>query len=78
MTANEAQSGSSGKAGLAISILARGAILALIFLTLGIPVTDLWRFLLLTVPVMALSFGSVRNERRRWLIALAAPSPSLP
>jgi hypothetical protein len=71
MTADEAQSGPSRNTGLAIDILARGAILALIFLTLGIPVTDLWRFLLLTVAVMALSFGTVRPDGRRWLFAFA-------
>ena len=38
---------------------------------LGVPVTDFWRFLLLTVAVMALCFGSVRFEGRRWLAALA-------
>jgi hypothetical protein len=72
MTADEVESGLSPNTCLAVSIIARGAILALIFLTLGVPVTDLWRFLLLTVAMMALSFGRVRLEGRHWLFAFAA------
>jgi hypothetical protein len=72
MTADEVPSGPSRARSLALGILARCAVLALVFVALGVPVTDLWRFLLVTIAVMALSFGSVRSERGRWLIALAA------
>ena len=72
MTADGAPNSVDQKASLATGVLARCAILALIILTLGIPVTELWRFLLLVVAVMALCFGSVHLETRRWLIALAA------
>ncbi|HSB58796.1 MAG TPA: hypothetical protein VLD66_04260, partial [Methyloceanibacter sp.] len=68
MTADEVPSGPSRARSLALGILARCAVLALVFVALGVPVTDLWRFLLVTIAVMALSFGSVRSERRRWLI----------
>ncbi|MGZ9274220.1 MAG: hypothetical protein ACXW34_05710, partial [Nitrospira sp.] len=59
-------------AGRVMGVLARLVILALVFMILGVPVTDFWRFLLLTVAVVALCFGSVRFEGRRWLIALAS------
>ncbi len=72
MTADGAPNSVDQNASLAAGVLARFAILALIILTLGIPVTELWRFLLLVVAVMALCFGSIRLETRRWLIALAA------
>jgi 2-polyprenyl-3-methyl-5-hydroxy-6-metoxy-1,4-benzoquinol methylase len=55
-----------------IGALARLVILALVFMILGVPVNDFWRFLLLTVAVMALCFGSVRFESRRWLAALGS------
>lgn len=58
-------------AGTVLGVVARFVILALVFMILGVPVTDFWRFLLLTVAVMALCFGSVRFEGRRWLVALA-------
>jgi 2-polyprenyl-3-methyl-5-hydroxy-6-metoxy-1,4-benzoquinol methylase len=59
-------------AGGLMGILARCAVLALVFMILGVPVTDVWRFLLLTVAVMALCFGGVRFEGRRWVVALAS------
>ena len=49
---------------------ARLAVLVLILLVLGVPVTDFWRFLLLTTAVMAICFGQVRLQPRRWLIAI--------
>jgi 2-polyprenyl-3-methyl-5-hydroxy-6-metoxy-1,4-benzoquinol methylase len=52
-------------------VLSALAVLALILLVLGLPVNDFFRFLLLTVAVMAVCFGRVRSEPRRWLIALA-------
>ena len=59
-------------AGRLMGIFARRAVLALVFMILGVPVTDVWRFLLLTVAVMALCFGGVRFEGRRWAVALAS------
>ena len=59
-------------AGGLMGILARCAVLALVFMILGVPVTDVWRFLLLTVAVMTLCFGGVRFEGRRWVVALAS------
>jgi hypothetical protein len=72
MTADEVPSGRHRTPGLALGILARCVVLALVFIALGVPVTDLWRFVLLTAAVMALCFGAVRFARRCWLIALAA------
>jgi SAM-dependent methyltransferase len=59
-------------AGRVMGVVARLVILVLVFTILGVPVTDFWRFLLLTVAVMALCFGGVRFEGRRWLAALAS------
>ena len=72
MTADGAPNSVDQKSSLATGVVVRCAIFALIILTLGIPVTELWRFLLLVVAVMALCFGSIHSELRRWLIALAA------
>lgn len=47
------------------------ALLTLSVLILGIPINDFWRFLLLTMAVMVVCFGTVRLEPLRWLIALA-------
>jgi hypothetical protein len=52
-------------------VMPRLAVLALIVLLLGVPINDLWRFLLLTVAVMAVCFGRVRLQPLRWLVALA-------
>jgi len=40
-------------------------------LVLGVPVTDFWRFLLLTTAVIAICFGQARLETFRWLIGIA-------
>ena len=53
------------------AVTSRLAVLALILLVLGVPITDFWRFLLLTVAVMAICFGQVRVQPLRWLIAMA-------
>ena len=53
------------------AVTSRLAVLALIRLVLGGPITDFWCFLLLTVAVMAICFGQVRVQPLRWLIAMA-------
>lgn len=51
--------------------MAKLGILALVLLVLGVPVTDFWRFLLLTTAVIAICFGQARLETFRWLIGIA-------
>ncbi len=52
-------------------VMPRLALLTLIVLILGVPINDFWRFLLLTMAVMAVCFGRVRLQPLRWLVALA-------
>ncbi len=47
------------------------AIVGLTFLILGVPVTDLWRFLLLVAAIMAVCFGRIRPWGPHWWLALA-------
>ncbi|MEX1060278.1 MAG: hypothetical protein WED13_04595, partial [Methyloceanibacter sp.] len=53
------------------AVMPRLAALALIVLILGLPINDFWRFLLLTMAVMAVCFGRVQLQPLRWLAALA-------
>jgi hypothetical protein len=53
------------------AVIPRLAVLVLIVLILGVPINDFWRFLLLTMAVMAVCFGRVQLEPLRWLAALA-------
>ena len=51
-------------------ILRKLAVLSLVFVTLGLPVADFWRFLLLTLAVMVICFGQVRIQPARWALAI--------
>ena len=53
------------------AVMPRLAVLVLIVVILGVPIDEFWRFLLLTVAVMAVCFGRVRLQPLRWLVALA-------
>jgi hypothetical protein len=53
------------------AVTPRLALLTLIVLILGVPINDFWRFLLLTLAIMVVCFGSVRLEPLRWLVVLA-------
>lgn len=51
------------------AVLPRLAILGTVFAVVGLPVTDLWRFLLLLAAVIALTFGTPTELPKRWLLA---------
>jgi hypothetical protein len=51
------------------ALLPRVAILAMSFVVLGIPITDIWRFLLLLASVIAVAFGTPSVLPKRWLVA---------
>src|SRR5262249_39010301 len=51
------------------AVLARLAILGTVFAVVGLPVTDLWRFLLLLGAVIALTFGTPTELPKRWVLA---------
>jgi hypothetical protein len=53
------------------AVIPRLAVLVLIVLILGLPINDFWRFLLLTVAVMAVCFGRVQLQPLRWLAGFA-------
>jgi hypothetical protein len=38
---------------------------------LGLPITDLWRFLLIVATTIGVCFGTPSNQARRWLLAFA-------
>ncbi len=52
-------------------VIVRLVPVAMVMAILGIPVTDFWRFLLLSVAIMAICFGHIRRRPSRWLAALA-------
>jgi len=54
----------------AVAVVSRLAVFGMILLVLGLPITDLWRFLLLVAAVIAICFGNIRQWGPRWLIAL--------
>lgn len=45
-------------------------LLGMVLLVLGVPITDLWRFLLLLATVIAVCFWNVSYSSRHWLFAL--------
>ena len=49
--------------------LPRLAILGMSFVLLGVPITDIWRFLLLLASVIAVAFGTPSVLPKRWLLA---------
>ena len=51
------------------AVLPRLAILGMVFAVVGLPVTDLWRFLLLLASVIAIAFGTPTEFPKRWLLA---------
>jgi len=51
------------------AILPRLAILGMVFAVLGMPITDIWRFLLLLAAVIAVTFGTPTALPKRWLLA---------
>ena len=55
-------------------IAPRLAILAMIIAVLGIPITDLGRFLLLLASVIAATFGTPSELPKRWLLAVVIAS----
>jgi hypothetical protein len=54
----------------AVAVVSRLAVFGMVLLVLGVPITDLWRFLFLVAAVVAICFGNIRHWGPRWLIAL--------